>query len=313
MGYGLALSGGGVRGAAHVGVLRALLEERLMPEMAAGASAGAIVTGLLAAGVSVEEMEGAVRHLSGKGKSYLDPDYRAMAQLAPRLLADGEISLAGLFKGDRLAAYFTELTKGRHLDQAVLPFVIPAVDLNSGDTVAFTNAETPAPLAHVKWEWEGFLGQVMMASSSVPGVFVPRKIGACRLVDGGVTDNLPVDLLQAAGARRVLAVDVGTAYKRPKDDSVLEVLSCSFSLMGRRLKDCGICCGALVLNPPAEAAKGLLDMEAMEGIMEAGYAYARSRMGEIRAFVESRIPPGSGTSAPGFGRMLPAPGGITPP
>ena len=94
---------------------------------------------------------------------------------------------------------------------------------------------------------------------------------------------------------------------------LLHVLSCSFSLMGRRLKDCGICCGALVLNPPAEAAKGLLDMEAMEGIMEAGYAYARSRMGEIRAFVESRIPPGSGTSAPGFGRMLPAPGGITPP
>ena len=235
MGYGLALSGGGVRGAAHVGVLRALLEERLMPEMAAGASAGAIVTGLLAAGVSVEEMEGAVRHLSGKGKSYLDPDYRAMAELAPRLLADGEISLAGLFKGDRLAAYFTELTKGRHLDQAVLPFVIPAVDLNSGDTVAFTNGEMPAPLAHVKWEWEGFLGQVMMASSSVPGVFVPRKIGACRLVDGGVTDNLPVDLLQAAGARRVLAVDVGTAYKRPKDDSVLEVPSCYFSLVGRRL------------------------------------------------------------------------------
>ena len=308
MGYGLVLSGGGVRGAAHVGVLRALFEEGLAPGMAAGTSAGAIVTGLLAAGASIREMEEAVLHLAREGKAYLDPDYRAMAELGPRLVSGGRISLQGLFKGDRLAAYFGELTKGRQLDEAVLPFVIPAVDLNSGDTVAFTNAETVRPLPHVRWAWEGWLDQAMMASASVPGVFVPRKMGEWRLVDGGVTDDLPVDLLRAAGGGRILAVDVGESYEGPGDDSVLEVLTHSFDLMARRLTECGLCgeSPAYILRPPVEAAGGLLDMEAMPRLMEAGYGYARQRMGEIRAYLaqEAGAPPLSGTPFPG-GRRRP--------
>ena len=282
MEYGLALSGGGIRGAAHVGVLKALGEEGLFPSAIAGASAGGIVAGLFAAGLEISRMEEAVTHLAEKGCEYLDPDYAGMLAFMPQLLAGRSVSLPGLIKGDKLLSYFLRLTKGIHLDQAAVKLVIPAVDLISGSTVCFTNAERVRSWEHVRWEWDAYLCEAMMASASVPAIFAPRKMSGYLLVDGGVTDNLPVNLLQAAGVSRVLAVDLGADYAAPADGSVVETASHAFSIMSSRLKECGSTGELLLLNPPLSPEAGLLTFDKMKGCMEAGYRYTRDMLPQIR-------------------------------
>lgn len=113
MHYGLALSGGGTRGAAHVGVLKALEEARLLPDAVAGTSAGSIAAGLYASGMPVSEMEKAVRQLAAHGNDYLDPDYSGIMEFVPRLLTGRKISLQGYIKGDKLLSYLCELTAGK--------------------------------------------------------------------------------------------------------------------------------------------------------------------------------------------------------
>ena len=176
MGYGLALAGGGTRGAAHVGVLKALDEAGLRPEAVAGASAGGIVAGLFASGMPVARMEQAVLHLEKHGGDYLDPDFGGLLGFVPQLLAGKGVSLSGLIKGDKLLDYFFSLTGQKQMDQAVLKVVIPAVDLVSGNTICFTNSDQVREAEHVTWEWDGYLCEAMMAGASVPAIFAPRKM-----------------------------------------------------------------------------------------------------------------------------------------
>lgn len=285
--YGLALSGGGARGASHIGVLKALDEAALKPSWIAGTSAGALAAGLYASGLEISEMEETVHYLSCWGKHYLDPQYKAMAALIPRLLSGRPLTLSGLLKGNRLQSYFCILTGGKKLDEALLPLVIPAVDLNTGDTVAFTNVENPEKMPHVQWEWEARLCEAMMASASFPAVFSPRRMGSRLLVDGGVAANLPVRLLKRAGAGPVLAVDVGNAYDPPRDDSLPEVVTHSFSIMSRRLKDCSSLGEAFLLTPPQPEGAGLLTFDTMEMSMKMAYSYTIKKLPSIRAALQT--------------------------
>ena len=277
MGYGLALAGGGTRGAAHVGVLKALMEAGLRPDAVAGASAGGIVAGLFASGMSVSRMEQAVLHLEKHGGEYLDPDYSGLLAFMPQLLTGKGVNLSGLIKGDKLQDYFFQMTGRKHMDEAEFKLVIPAVDLISGNTICFTNSDKVREMDHVTWEWNGYLCEAMMAGASVP-----RTLGRYLLVDGGVTDILPVNLLQAAGIRDVLAVDIGGDYEAPSDRSVMEVASHSFSIMSGRLKDCASTGEVLLLKPPLSSKAGLLTFELMGECMERGYEYTRKMLPQIR-------------------------------
>lgn len=281
MGYGLAVSGGGTRGAAHVGVLKALEEASLLPGAIAGTSAGSIAAGLYASGMLISEMEKAVRYLSKNGNSYLDPDYVGMLEFMPALLAGKSPGLSGLIKGDKLLAYFRDLTRGIHLDEAVVKLVIPAVDLMSGNTICYTNSEETETLPNVRWEWDACLCEAMMASSSVPAVFAPRKIRGRLLVDGGVTDNLPGNLLRAAGVRQVVGVDIGGPYKALEDNSIIEAVSHSYSIMGRRIKECGASREMFLLKPALSSKAGLLTFSMMEQCMDDGYQYTKRKIPQI--------------------------------
>ena len=282
MGYGLALAGGGTRGAAHVGVLKALMEAGLRPDAVAGASAGGIVAGLFASGMSVSRMEQAVLHLEKHGGEYLDPDYSGLLAFMPQLLTGKGVNLSGLIKGDKLQDYFFQMTGRKHMDEAVFKLVIPAVDLISGNTICFTNSDKVREMEHVTWEWNGYLCEAMMAGASVPAIFAPRTLGRYLLVDGGVTDILPVNLLQAAGIRDVLAVDIGGDDDAPSDRSVMEVASHSFSIMSGRLKDCASTGEVLLLKPPLSSKAGLLPFELMGECMERGYEYTRKMLPQIQ-------------------------------
>ena len=280
--YGLALAGGGTRGAAHVGVLKALEEENLLPTSIAGTSAGSIAAGLFAFGMRAGELEEIIEDMEKYGWYLLDPDYIGILSFIPQLLFHRKAGLKGLIGGRRLTEYFSCLTDRCGIRDIRMKLVIPAVDLCSGMTISYTNSPASSYREHVKWEFEGRLCDIIMASCSVPGVFRPKKIGNYCLVDGGVTNNLPVDLLRAAGESKVVGVDLGVDYTMPHEDTITEVVSHSFSIMSTGLKDCMSRGEIFLLNPELPEGAGLLTFDKMRACMDAGYRHTKEKIPEIR-------------------------------
>jgi NTE family protein len=177
---GLALGGGGVRGLAHVGFLKILEREGIQVDYIAGTSMGGIVGALYAAQVPIAEIE-------------------ALALQARRLrevvkLVDLGLSTNGLMRGARVYDFMAE-TLGVNITFADLhiPLAMNAVDIISGREVVFK---------------EGRVVDAVRATISVPGVFEPVEIGDCRLVDGGLLNNVPVDIVRSLGAEVIIAIDV---------------------------------------------------------------------------------------------------------
>lgn len=284
MSFGIALAGGGIRGAAHVGVLLALEENGLRPDAIAGTSAGGIAAGLYASGMTARDLQKFVLDLPGRAASFFDPDIPGLFTLIPELLFHRSSLLSGIIKGDRMERFFFELTRGMRVSEAGMRVVIPSVDLCSGKTVAFTNTlKGVRPLKRVQWDSSPLLSEAMRATSAVPAVFRPKLMNCMCLVDGGVTDVLPVDLLVAAGTRNVLAVDVSEDYEVPENISLIEVASHSLAIMETRLRECVTRGERLLLDLDLPETDGLLNLSQMPMCMTAGYRSAMRAMPRIKS------------------------------
>jgi NTE family protein len=180
-GIGLALGGGGARGLAHIGLLRVLEREAIPISFIAGTSMGGLVGALYAAGLSLAEVESEVKRYS---------------QISEQLkLIDVSISGAGLsIRGRRIYNFLADLI-GESLTFAdlKLPLAMVAVDILTGRDVVLQG---------------GSVIDAVRATISVPGVFMPMDLGPYRLVDGGVLNNVPVDVARTLGDGSVVAVDV---------------------------------------------------------------------------------------------------------
>jgi len=284
MSFGIALAGGGARGAAHVGVLLALEEDGLCPQSIAGTSAGSIVAGLYATGTSPQKLKEIIIEMSATGIYYLDLDLMGIIKAVPQFIVNHKIDLTGLIKGDRLERFLSEQTNGKSIKDTSIRTIIPAVDINSGDTIAYTNSlANVSAIDRVKWKTNILMSEAMRASCAVPAVFKPKFIDGMCLVDGGVTDVLPVDLLLAAGEYNVLAVDVAENYTMPKSQNLIEISSHSLSIMSTRLKECHSHGEKLLLTPSLPKQSGLLTLEQMVECMDAGYEAAKVHMPTIKA------------------------------
>jgi len=213
----LVLSGGGARGAAHVGVIKVLEELRVPIDCIAGTSMGSLVGGAYATGMSVPEMEKVV---AGISVELLFKERPPRQELAMRRKADDarnyigpEIGTAtgksylgkGVVTGVQLETVLRELSRvqGYHrFDDLPIPLRAVATDLVTGKAVVFD---------------EGELANVMRASMSVPGAVAPAEYRGMILVDGMLTSNLPVDAARAMGADIVIAVNVGTPLLKRED------------------------------------------------------------------------------------------------
>ncbi|MGV7977116.1 MAG: patatin-like phospholipase family protein [Anaerolineaceae bacterium] len=181
---GLALSGGGARGLAHIGVLRALEREGIPVDYLAGTSMGGVIAAGYAAGMSSADLERESLAITQK---------RHMVHLADPGLPNG-----GLIQGERVLAFFKKEFGDKTFAELNLPLAVVAVDLNSHQEVVLR--EGPVALA-------------LRATTSLPGLFKPVEINGMRLVDGGVLNNLPVDVVSQMGAEVIIAVDIGLSQE----------------------------------------------------------------------------------------------------
>jgi NTE family protein len=207
---GLVLSGGGARGLAHVGVLKVLEQERVPVDAIAGTSMGAVIGGLYAAGNSPAEIEALVSTLDWN-EAFRDrsprrdmafrrkQDDREFLVRFPIGIEGGEFRVPrGLIQGQKLAQILRRETIAvagvDDFDGLPTPFRAIATDLETGERRVLAG---------------GDLTQSMRASMSAPGVFAPVELDGRLLVDGGLVENLPVDIAKAMGVDVVIAVDVG--------------------------------------------------------------------------------------------------------
>jgi len=228
----LVLSGGGARGAAHVGVLKVLEEYRVPIDCIAGTSMGALVGGAFATGMAIPEMD---QVIAGMSVEKLFKEKPPRQELAMRRKADDFLNYIGpeigtsaekanltkgVVTGVQLETVLRELSKvqGFHrFDELPIPFRAVATDLVTGKAVIFS---------------EGEMANVMRASMSVPGAVSPAEFGGMMLVDGMLTSNLPVDTARAMGADIVIAVNVGTPLlKREQLSSILGVAGQMLSIL----------------------------------------------------------------------------------
>lgn len=228
----LALSGGGARGAAHTGVLKVLEELRVPIDCIAGTSMGALVGGAYATGMSVAEMEAINADITVEKLFKESPprqeltmrrkadDYLNLIGPEIGLGAEATVLGKGLATGVQLETVLRQLSKVhgyRRFDNLPIPFRAVATDLVTGKAVVF-NA--------------GDMANVMRASMSVPGAVAPAEINGLLLVDGMLTNNLPVDAARAMGADIVIAVNVGTPLlKREELNSIVGVAGQMLSIL----------------------------------------------------------------------------------
>ncbi len=208
---GLVLSGGGARGITHVGVLKVLQELRIPIDYIAATSMGAIVGGLYASGMSPDTMQKQLADVSWPTLLSDSPDRRDLGLRRKEEQAafplsfemgyrDGQfLWFKGALSGANLELFLHELTRNvdsvDNFDKLPIPYRAVATNMVSGQEVVFSS---------------GRLYQAMRASMSVPGMFAPVEIEGRILGDGGLVNNLPVDVVRAMGADIVIAVNIGT-------------------------------------------------------------------------------------------------------
>ncbi|NIY81730.1 patatin-like phospholipase family protein [Vibrio hepatarius] len=216
------LAGGGAKGAAHIGVLKALEELRVPVDYITGTSMGAYVGGMYATGLSADEIESFVDtvdwnsgyrdRVNRSDRRVRDKEYEDRYQLTTDLgLRWGEVrGSKGIVQGQGMLRILRETTGNlppfASFDELAIPYRSVATDIVELEPVVIG---------------DGYLVDAMMASMSVPGALPPYRLDGRMLVDGGVTNNMPVDVARELGADVVVAVDISTAYKGEEDFTTL--------------------------------------------------------------------------------------------
>ncbi|TYP47685.1 patatin-like phospholipase family protein [Thermosediminibacter litoriperuensis] len=239
--FGLVLSGGGLRGAVHLGILKALKENGLYPDILAGTSAGSIAAAFYACDVDIDWF--ASRVSSMKPWNILDPAFPLAAVLAllyrfwtRRPMVMGKWP-EGLFKGNKIEKWLDGLFRGRTFNDLKVPLSVVSVDIETGETVVFCPRKNIPfrGMRNTVFISDAPVSAAVRASISLPGIFVPKQVAGRKLVDGGIKDNVPVDVLFHQGACKILAVDLGQNTGRRRVDSMVDILMASVEIMGREL------------------------------------------------------------------------------
>ncbi|KJS23114.1 MAG: hypothetical protein VR72_02795 [Clostridiaceae bacterium BRH_c20a] len=287
MNWGLCLSGGGVRGGAHIGVLKVLEENGLKPKYITGTSAGAIVSGLYSCGYSAKTIEEIVSSLDLK--KYIDLDINGILDALKDLVVTSNTNLTGLVNGNTLEDLFKELLSDKFINQAQIPLGIIAVDINTAEVLKFTSQPIEDHGNSVNIT-DCKIHEAIRASIAIPGYFKPKIFKNHMLVDGGIRDNLPLDLLIELGAEKMLLVNVGFVEKNSENVhgiaeiavQALDIMmydSFKKSLLSLENKD-----NILILNTPMPDIKPL-DFKKLNKAIEIGYEETQRQLPKIREFL----------------------------
>ena len=249
---GIALGGGAAKGFAHIGVIKMLEANGFEPVVVSGTSAGSVVGALYASGMDAFQMQS-----------------KAVA-LDEASIRDVRLFSGGLVQGQKLQDYVNAQVGNRPIEKFSKPFAAVATQLETGDRAIFVR---------------GNAGQAVRASSSIPGVFEPVKIGKGNYIDGGVVSPVPVDAARQLGADFVIAVDISSKASGKAPTGMLGIVNQSISIMGQRLGAQELARADIVVRPKVLDI-GAADFSQRNNAILEGEKAAMAVMPQIRAKVQ---------------------------
>ncbi|MEQ1667331.1 MAG: patatin-like phospholipase family protein [Sulfuriferula sp.] len=245
----LVLGGGGTRGFAHIGVIKALEAQGIVPDIIVGTSAGSVVGSLYAYGYNGFELQ------------------KVAIQMEEQSVIDWAWPSRGVFKGEALQSFINTSVKNTPIEKLKRQFAAVATDLSNGEIAVFRTGNT---------------GQAVRASSAVPGIFQPVTIAGKNYVDGGLVRPVPVSVARSLGADFVIAVDISNKPKNNTTASTIDVLMQTFDIMSQTINRYELPKADIAIRPRTQD----IDVSSLDGrhiaVLE-GEKAATAMMPELKA------------------------------
>jgi len=234
---GLALGGGAVLGAAHIGVLKAIKEKGVEIKFITGTSIGAFVAALYAFGKDWSEISDITSELK-----WMD-------------ITSISLSRFSLLSNEKFGALLVEHIGDKNIEESMIPLAIIATDATSGEKVILKS---------------GSVANAVMASTCIPGIFKPVEIDGKMLIDGGIVENVPINTLKKLGAKYIIGVDLNANHNYQKPGNILDVLMNSFHFIMQQAAKLQTEDADLLIKPDLSSFDRT-DTKQIEGLMKKGY------------------------------------------
>ena len=279
MGIGIALAGGGIRGIAHTGVLKALEDNQIEVEEIGGTSAGSIVAALYAMGYKPYYIYVLFKKYA---QEIINIRNTHIINGIGSLVLNKKIGFSGINDGISLEKMYNELAlkKGVKLIADIkMPIVIPAVDISEAKEYIFTNCADRNNV-YDKYITEIPIGRAVRASSSFPAVFCPCEFKNHMFLDGGTLDNVPVIPLKKIYNKKIVAVNFESDKVEPNSD-VMDIVMKTLDIMGNKIAENGLKQSDLIITVPTDGT-GLFDIEKVDKCYQFGYDTVIKNLDKIR-------------------------------
>ncbi|MEH7075073.1 patatin-like phospholipase family protein [Neobacillus drentensis] len=249
---GLALGSGGARGFAHLGVIKALTDAGIPIHLIAGSSMGALVASFYGAGIEMGRL------------------YKLSTAFKRKYFLDFTVPKMGFISGKKVKEFIKVFTHGKNIEDLSIPIGIVATDLLTGEKVVFKT---------------GPVADAVRASISIPGIFVPEKFNGRILVDGGVSDRVPVSVAKEMGADIVIAVDVSRVKRNAEITSIYDVIMQSIDIMQAEIISNREIAASVMIRPPVEIYSSRAFTN-IEEIINLGEEEAKKHLTQIKTVIE---------------------------
>ena len=283
MKVGVSLAGGGIRGIAHVGVLKALEEKNIKVAAIAGTSAGSIIATLYAMGYSPYYIYLLFKRYA---RDIINIRSKPIINGITNFIRNNKIGIAGLSDGNEFEKMYDELArkKGfRLIGDIKMPLLVSAVDIGESKEYIFTNC---ASRKNIKDNYitEIGIGRAVRASSSFPAIFCPCEYKNHIFMDGGVLNNLPTEELKKVYTGKIISVNFESdpVYN---DYDIMNIVMKTLDIMGNKLSINSLKKSDFVLTVPTDGT-GLIDVDKMDICYKYGYEIAIKNIDKIRKMLE---------------------------
>lgn len=249
------LSGGGARGLAHAGVLKVLREENIPVDIVVGASVGALIGSLYASGIEPETIEEMALGINWKK------------------LITFHLTYKSIYSTKKMEAYVNKYIKNKRFDELEIPFACVAVDVQTGEKIIFR---------------EGLVAPAVRASASIPGVFEPVEYRHRLLIDGGVIDNVPIDIAQIMGADIIIAVAVNVDIANMKTNNMLKIMTQVINIQSNYISSSQLKNADVIITPELTDV-ATSDLDKAKECIDAGKVATRTVIPEIKKIILRKV------------------------
>ena len=284
MKLGIALSGGGIRGIAHAGVLKALEDNNIKIDIIGGTSAGSIVASLYAMEYDPEYIYNLFKQYS---KEITEINSKPIILGIQSYLSKSKNIITGLKDGEEIEKLYNKLAqeKGiKNIKQISMPIVIPSVDITESKEYVFTNKVPNNAEDKSQYITDITIGKAVRASSSFPAVFSPCEMGTHAFMDGGLLDNVPVYEVKKQGADKVIAVKFDADPITP-ESNIMDIVMKTIDIMGNKISEESLEMSDIVLNVYTDKV-GLLDKEKLDSCYRYGYECGIKNIDKIKEMMK---------------------------